>query len=301
MDFRVPVRGVGRLLLAALLFAGVPEAHAVVSCLTDEIGIRVGDAPFLCGLANGRASSPGSVGTPSTMQGTALLGLGEGGVDVAVVAAGGIGASAEGTVAFGVLDASAESFAGDFTAPTGIPTAESYAQAELAFGDRIVLTSDDLPAGTPVALTAIVSVGGAFGATGGAGLISFYVGNAGSFVDRRQILLVNANPSFYQEVPLSSHVGDEVFLRLGIRAAAGAVDGPMPSSGFAEIYPGEILLRAETPGVGFQSASGHSYAVPEAGGEALALAALLLMRARRRAASSMSANAPRPVASGSGT
>jgi hypothetical protein len=301
MDFRIRARGVWCLLVAAALLAGPPDAHAVFSCLTDEIGIRVGDAPFLCGLANGRASSPGSVGTPSTMQGSAILGLGEGGVDIAVVAAGGIGAMADGITAFGFLEASAEATAGDFTEPTGLPTAESYAQAEVAFGDRIVLTSNDLPNGAPVAITAIVSVSGAFGANGGAGLLSFYVGNAGSFVDRRQILLVNANPSFHEEVPLSPRVGDEIFLRLGIRAAAGAVDGPMPSSGFAEIFPGEILLRAETPGVEFQSASGHSYVVPEAGGEALALAVLLLVHELRRAAGATSATSPHRAASGAST
>lgn len=284
MHFRVPARCIGCLLLAAaVLIARAPEARAVFSCLTDEIGVRVGDAPFLCGLATGRASSPDSVGTPSTTSGTNLLGLAEGTVDIAVVAAGGIGASAEGTAAFGVLEASSESFPGAFTEPTASPTAESYAQAEVSFGDRVVVTSNGVPDGTPVDIAVIISVKGAFGITGGAGLLNFYVGNAGSSVDRRQILLVNANPTFFEEVPLSTRVGDEIFLRLGIRAASGAVDGPVPSSGFAEIYPGEILLRAESPGVEFQAASGHSYAVvPEAGGETLVFPVLLVMLWRRR-------------------
>jgi len=258
------------------------DAAAATLCLTDQIGVRLGDAPFLCGRADGSSFSPLGNGTNSTSAGMEFVSDSPGEVDIQTTAPGGITAWASGQAEFGRLRAFAQGELGDWTDPAD-GTAEANALAEVSFGDRLTITSSTLAVGTPVDISVIVSVDGVFGATCCGGLVRATVSAPGFFVDRMNVLVNALSPTYDETFSITTAtVGDVLYLRLGIRAQAGAISSPIPNSGFADMLStGEVFVVVNTPGASFVSDSHATYAVPEPGAAALLLLGALVGVGRR--------------------
>ena len=274
-----------------VLQANSAQAGTAILCLSDQIGVRLADAPFVCGRADANAISPEGGGTTSTLQGLSFHGASPGEVDVAVAAPGGLAAHAMAQGDFGVLRAFGQGTLGDWTNPA-LGHADSLALAEVSFGDGLKIVSSTLPTGTPVDLSLLFSVGGAFGTSCCGGTVRATVSAPGYFVDR-MTLIVNALSPTWEEVfsITSAKVGDVVWIRLGIRATGGANNTPPGFVGFADLLStGEVFAVVNTPGASFVSDSGATYTVPEPTATSQILAGLLVLvwlaRAPRRVRSS---------------